>query len=50
MSIWDQRLKHPIDFIESEDASFLLLESGDKIILEQTGKDESAWINRTPKH
>lgn len=46
MSIWTNKFKHPIDYLLLESLSFCLLETGSKIILEQTGASEVMWTNR----
>jgi len=47
-TIWTQRLKNPISFLLLEQGDYLLLEQGtaDMLILEQTGQDNSAWTQR----
>ncbi len=51
MSTWQNEFKNPIEFLTLESAitDFLLLESGDMIVLNQTGASTSLWIN-TIKH
>jgi hypothetical protein len=46
---WTQELKHPIDYLaqESSTSDLLLTESGDQIILDQTGTSDSLWSNQT---
>ena len=46
---WTPLLKHPINYLLKEDSGYLLLETGDKIILEQTGTSTSMWNYQT-KH
>jgi hypothetical protein len=43
MTTWTNTFKHPIDYLLIESSSFLLLETGDKIMLEQTGNSTSLW-------
>lgn len=47
MSEWTSDFKHPIDYLLTEDVteSFLLLETGDQIVLDQTGNAASLWSN-----
>lgn len=45
MADWQNTFKHPIDYMLLEDASFILLESGDKIVLNQTGQSAGLWEN-----
>lgn len=47
---WSNIFKHPIDFLLLESGFYLLLETGDKIVLEQTGMSTSLWTNLSPKH
>ena len=51
MSTWQNGFKSPISFLTLESAitDFLLLESGDIIVLQQTGDSTSLW-NNTIKH
>lgn len=45
-TIWTSQFKHPIDYLLKEDGFFLLLETGDKIVLEQTGNANSLWTQQ----
>lgn len=44
---WTEELKNPITYLLLESNFYLLLEIGDQIILEQTGRDTSAWTYET---
>lgn len=44
---WTQELKNPVDFLLLEDGFFMLLETGDDIILEQTGASTNLWTEQT---
>lgn len=48
---WQSRFKHPIDYLCQEtgitDTDLLLLEDDNLIVLDQTGKDNSLWSERT---
>lgn len=46
-TVWTEQFKHPVSFLEKEDGGYLLLETGDKIVLEQTGTDPNLWTNQT---
>ncbi len=46
-TIWDFEFKHPISYLLKEDSGLLLLETGFKIVLEQTGVDTNAWTFQT---
>lgn len=50
MSVFEEAFKHPIDYLLLESGDLCLLETGDNIVLEQTGHDDSLWTERTPKH
>lgn len=45
-TIWTNRYRHPIDYLLLEDGFYCLLETGYKIILEQTGTADSLWTER----
>lgn len=49
MSKWLNEFKNPITFLTQESAitDILLLETGDNIVLEQTGQSASLWFNTT---
>ena len=49
MSTWNIEFKNPIDFLALESAlsDLLLLESGDQIVLEQTGTGATTWTYLT---
>ena len=47
MATWTEEFKNPISYLLLEDGTFLLLENADQIILEQTGRDTSAWSFET---
>lgn len=40
---WTEQFKHPISDLLKEDGFYLLLETGDKFVLEQTGTDSNLW-------
>lgn len=44
---WINEERHPITYLLMEDGSYLLLETGDKIMLDQTGVDATSWTNET---
>lgn len=44
---WTGQFKHPISYLLKEDGSYLLLETGFKIVLEQTGVENNAWSFQT---
>lgn len=49
MSEWNNEFKHPIDYLLIEGATpfFLLQENDDQIVLEQTGRSDTAWTQQT---
>lgn len=47
MTTWTEQFKHPIDYKLLESLSYLYLETGSKIVLEQTGSSQSLWTNQT---
>ena len=46
-TVWTTQFKNPISYLLQEDDFYLLLETGDKIVLEQTGQDTNLWTNQT---
>jgi hypothetical protein len=52
-TVWTNLAKHmPEEFLLKEDGDFLLLETGDKIVLNQSGWDEqmkhpASWSDQT---
>lgn len=49
MATWINEFKHPIDYLAQETSvdDILLMETGDLIVLEQSGSAESLWTERT---
>lgn len=45
MAEWENEFKHPITYLLTEAGFFLTLESGGKIVLNQTGKSNALWDN-----
>lgn len=44
-SSWENQFKSPTSYLLTEDEFYLLLESGDKIVLNQTGESAGLWNN-----